>query len=1490
MCNKPNAVMKKHFFNVIAALSLVCGVFAFSGCTDFENDINEINNRLDKLETGTIASLEEQIATLTASLDEAHGLIDVLQGNVKDLQDADESMKQQIDVLNGEIETVKGQIADLNSQISTLEDELNKKIDEAVKELEAADLANSQRISDLESSLEDLQKELAAAKEELNGVIAELKEAIAAGDDANKALIDELTKKLNDLTQTVSDLSEQVKDNYDKLLAEIEKAVTELEAADAAAAQRIDGILEDIEGINGELASLKEDLAEQTQKLADLIETVAGLEEAVDILEGLTANLPELEDLVDSIENNYLSKEEAQNTYATLEQVEKLLEQIGEIDGRLDMLEGLNIGERLTDLEANYKDLNDVVIPGLKDDILAAQNAADEAQKAADAAMDFAKDVLGQLETLRNALGIYAEAGALEAKMEALEKMDSTLAAKTEELAGFILDLEESVAGIEETLSTVTNQITELTNSIADLRKEVFEAIDEIKEAMVTKDEFGKFFNDELTKALAEDGPINDAIEKAIKKASDELQGNIDSINKRIDEEIMPLIEDLTQDLEDLTDDTNKIVGDLADNIQSLVFVPEYKNDNLATAYFSYVGTPEQNETVYDYGLYDGQKQRVFATFQVTPQYIAESITVDNAALQVMPVKTRNFADGEIEYIKGDDLIITHGPDGRIYVDALVSAEYQDNFAIALYVADDNKISEGNFADIDAGEYVTSDYARVKLDEDLSNLTDRYVLYNPETDEEYPEDEDQHLVMVNGLNEIQKPWTDAPGTVAFYEGYELYLNLGTGAKPDYRTLAEVEEEFRLDAGALTPLYNAASVATPETGAITYVPDVEKGYGFIVSMPEPKEEAVKFVGATLVQRNFFEKNGVNVIENTTSYEIINKRYTINLATPATIDWTYALAQRYEIITGGTYFENPYTWREIAIDAADGALGEDGYKNIEEILTNPKVVVTIEGTRTVEGEDPEELKGLSTADEYELEADGRLKDPLNNRIDFAIDARAFIVAQVAEVTIDNYHFTKGKETTYNFSKVYTDDVKHVEVVFNFEYTLGAAPLDKEINLLNKDIKLQSAGGIFIDLGNEPYEKAYNGDEYFGDLETFIGSLSVKTPGKMWHYDKKGYKVISATDKKDVSEYTYLGIIPGQDTYAEGHKDPYIRVSTNDIEKFGDSFEFTTTVSTWYGVNYTFKATGTVTVPDYSLVYNPALVSADGTAYIGGQINSTTGKYTFPTVNLSDYVYVDGIDASVTDRVLVRFEPVTKENTLTGYVNVPVINENGLSINYNNGDIVPDNNFDWGLYTARDYEVNAILYVVVGTGTGASTVRVDFEPLPIKLTTPDPIKLSFDVEDESVVNGFDRKYDGITDFRIKAWQYVDILALLRDDQDPVNIAEVEKDGERDHEYWNLGGGSGLNDSYYMKAYDAILSFKDCKVNVGSADGETYRGGNWTFIDGIFTLEKENGKLQKDLVVTVTAVIDYQLDYNGVVATDEDNGGNDKEVTLVFTINAEM
>ena len=45
----------KNIFRTVTALSLACGVFAFTGCNDYEEDINSINNRLDELTTGQIA-------------------------------------------------------------------------------------------------------------------------------------------------------------------------------------------------------------------------------------------------------------------------------------------------------------------------------------------------------------------------------------------------------------------------------------------------------------------------------------------------------------------------------------------------------------------------------------------------------------------------------------------------------------------------------------------------------------------------------------------------------------------------------------------------------------------------------------------------------------------------------------------------------------------------------------------------------------------------------------------------------------------------------------------------------------------------------------------------------------------------------------------------------------------------------------------------------------------------------------------------------------------------------------------------------------------------------------------------------------------------------------------------------------------------------------------------------------------------------------------
>ena len=59
MCNNQFLVMKK-FFRTVMAFCLAGGMLAFTGCTDYEDDINKLDDRLTAVE-GTIADLKSSI-------------------------------------------------------------------------------------------------------------------------------------------------------------------------------------------------------------------------------------------------------------------------------------------------------------------------------------------------------------------------------------------------------------------------------------------------------------------------------------------------------------------------------------------------------------------------------------------------------------------------------------------------------------------------------------------------------------------------------------------------------------------------------------------------------------------------------------------------------------------------------------------------------------------------------------------------------------------------------------------------------------------------------------------------------------------------------------------------------------------------------------------------------------------------------------------------------------------------------------------------------------------------------------------------------------------------------------------------------------------------------------------------------------------------------------------------------------------------------------
>ena len=170
--------MKKTFFNVIAALALVCGVFAFSGCADYETDINNLNDRVDALETGRIADVEDQLASLQEALASAESAIDAIEAlnleelsqDLSDLKGTVQEIKSglsdyaTLDYVDATFAT-KTDVADLNTKLGELEGDLKSlegkydsdlKISEIIKKIEQAQDDASEALGKVNSLIDAL--------------------------------------------------------------------------------------------------------------------------------------------------------------------------------------------------------------------------------------------------------------------------------------------------------------------------------------------------------------------------------------------------------------------------------------------------------------------------------------------------------------------------------------------------------------------------------------------------------------------------------------------------------------------------------------------------------------------------------------------------------------------------------------------------------------------------------------------------------------------------------------------------------------------------------------------------------------------------------------------------------------------------------------------------------------------------------------------------------------------------------------------------------------------------------------------------------------------------------------------------------------------------------------------------------------------------------------------------------------------------------------
>ena len=282
--------MRTRFFRFAAALFAGAALLV-TGCTDFEADIQELNKRIDKLDSEKVASLESQLKTLQSTLALTY-------------------------------ETIANHQTDLNGLRGEITSLLAAKLDKTTFEAFEASVAEARKI------LEGLQY---ADKDFVNQVAALLKDlsTLTAGDWTAAGV----------KYATVQEYIDGEIARLEGRLATAEKALEDLTKEGGV----IDKIKQDIEN----LKTAKLDAADfKTYKDLTAI-TIGTMQSAINNLTALTAGFPEgktIKDYIDGIAgslDDYVLKTTFDSFVAIAATKEELLSLKSVLDGRLNALEAL---------------------------------------------------------------------------------------------------------------------------------------------------------------------------------------------------------------------------------------------------------------------------------------------------------------------------------------------------------------------------------------------------------------------------------------------------------------------------------------------------------------------------------------------------------------------------------------------------------------------------------------------------------------------------------------------------------------------------------------------------------------------------------------------------------------------------------------------------------------------------------------------------------------------------------------------------------------------------------------------------------------------------------------------------------------------------------------------------------------------------------------------------------------------------------------------
>ena len=454
----------KSIFTKLSTL-LLCGVVAMVGCTDFSEDIQAVDKKVDDLTASTqteLASLKSAITDLEAKLAAQYATKD----EVAALKTALENS------IASEVDALSKDIADVNAALKAAEDKINGAIadlDDKKADKTAVDAA----IKTATEAIAALQSQLEAAKGELEAEIDEVKAEIAATEEELAAQIGAVDAKANELHNTLLALSDylanleakvnELKGTLDALSEYLPKMKAELEekinAVDAKAIENFNTLL----ALSDHLAEYE---ATTDFKLVELQGSLAALSVYLEEYEAsVDAKFKEILNTFDSLDG-FLDEK-----FATLDATDTDL--YNEINGIREAFTTLNnlledeVKARQEADEALYTKISEEValqIEAMQEYYTQLYNRVVDLEAADDAIYVEMENIRTYVAQAYNSLSyeIKAVDAALKAHIAAFEAFKAAYEEKVAELEATDTDLYGEINGLREVITTINNHIDDL--------------------------------------------------------------------------------------------------------------------------------------------------------------------------------------------------------------------------------------------------------------------------------------------------------------------------------------------------------------------------------------------------------------------------------------------------------------------------------------------------------------------------------------------------------------------------------------------------------------------------------------------------------------------------------------------------------------------------------------------------------------------------------------------------------------------------------------------------------------------------------------------------------------------------------------------------------------------------------------------------------------------------------------------------------------------